>query len=742
MLNIQNVLKDIEDQDVLGFNKSFEYAQYCSALTKSNEEDSRKLLINVLNNWQKIDLSTREMWTDLLEAVGFYPYLAKKQDDIVFNNLPGEIRKEIHLSDNLKFKYFHQEQFRLLKLIEDGKNVIVSAPTSFGKSLLIEEIISASRFKNVVIIQPTLALLDETRKKLLKYKSHYKLIVRTSQEPSEELGNVFLFTAERVNEYPLFPRIEFLVIDEFYKLSGNRDDERSSSLNCAFYYLLKMYKPQFYLLGPNIDHISQGFAENFNAVFFKSNYSLVDSRIIDVYETYREEFNSTGKVKKKEKRLFELLFNLKSEQSIIYCSSPNRVRKLAKGLFDYLMQNGAPRSATIYPLTQWIQKNVSTDWDLLDNLHYDIGIHDGALQKHICTSIIDYFNQGQLKFLFCTSTIIEGVNTSAKNIIYFDDTKGGLPVDFFDYSNIKGRAGRMMEHYVGTIYNFNKPPENKTILIDIPFYEQQPIKDELLIQISHEEVKNKETEQYLDIQKIPGDEKEIIKKNGVKVQGQRSIFEILRNDVVLNYNLICWNVPDYEQLTYVLGLAWDHLIMPGESTSPMTKSKLINRTFNYGIEKNINNLIMSDFNYRKSKLKPKDAKKSDAQQELYYGKMTDKELINICIQEAFQIMKHWFEYKVPKWLSVMNEIQKLVCYEKGLRPGNYRIYANMIENDFLRDNLSILAEYGVPSTAIRKLEGQIPKDLHEDAVIEFIKSNNLHKLKNLLSYEQNKLDDL
>jgi len=742
MPDFKEIIADVESETSLGFDKSFDYAQLCSALLKDNEPDARVIIINVLNNWKKLHKATIEMWADLVEAAGFYPYLEKNKEAIRINNLPGEIRKEIHLSDFLGTKYFHQEQYQLLKLIQEGKNVIVSAPTSFGKSLLIEELIAARKFKNIVIIQPTLALLDETRKKLLKYKDYYKLIVRTSQEPSDSLGNVFLFTAERVNEYPLFPNIEFLVIDEFYKLSGNRDDERSSSLNCSLYYLLRTYNPQFYLLGPNIDEISPGFAKRFNAVFFKSQYTLVDSRSVNVYETFEKEFNAKGKIKNRENRLFELLLQLKNDQSIIYCSSPNRVRNLAKGFVDYLIEKSVSCSNTNYPLSQWIQTNVSRNWDLLDNLKYDVGIHDGALQKHICTSIIDYFNSGKLKFLFCTSTIIEGVNTSAKNIIYFDGTKGGLPIDYFDYSNIKGRAGRMMEHYVGTIYNFNKPPVNKTVLIDIPFYEQNPIRDELLIQIDHNEVIDKESKQYIDIQNIPSGEKAVIKKNGLKVDGQKSIFEILRRDVTTKYNLIAWNVPTYEQLKYILELSWDYLLMEGESTSPMTKAKLVHRTFNYGLSKDINILIKSDYEFKRNQLKPVNKKKSEAPRSFLYENLSDKELMNTCIQDVFQMMKHWFEYKVPKWLSVVNEIQKFVCAEQGLRPGNYRIYANMIENDFLRDNLSILGEYGVPSTAIRKLERLIPRELHEDEVINFIKANNLNRHSNLITYEQNKLSDL
>lgn len=742
MLDFDETLKKFDSSSLFSFDDSFGFAQQCSSLLKSDESKARILIINALNNWSKLHSATLEMWTDLIEAAGFYPYLEKNRDLIQIDNLPGEIRKEVHSSTNLISKYFHEEQYKLLQLLEEGKNVIVSAPTSFGKSLLIEEIIAAKRFKHIVIIQPTLALLDETRKKLLKYTEFYKLIVRTSQEPSVTLGNVFLFTAERVNEYPLFPKIEFIVIDEFYKLSGNRDDERSSSLNCALYYLLKTYSPQFYLLGPNIDAISNGFAERFNAVFFKSDYTLVDSRSVDVYKTYADEFTAPGKVKNKEKRLFELLLQLKNEQSIIYCSSPNRVRNLSKAFVEFLKKINGTISKINYPLTQWIQNNVSKTWNLLDNLSYDVGIHDGALQKHICTSIIDYFNAGDLKFLFCTSTIIEGVNTSAKNIIYFDETKGGNPIDFFDYSNIKGRAGRMMEHYIGTIYNFNKPPVNNTILIDIPFYVQEPIRDELLIQIDDDEVLNKETKQYVDIQNIPPGDKEVIKKNGAKVKGQKSIFEVLRQDIKTKYPLINWSVPDYNQLRYILELAWDHLLIEGETTSPMTKAKLINRTFNYGLKKNINSLILSDFKYKRSQLKPASKKTPNAPRVAKYDNLSDKELMNDCIQEIFQMMKHWFEYKVPKWLSVINEIQKFICIEEGLMPGNYRIYANMIENDFLRDNLSILGEYGVPSSAIRKLETLIPKDIHEDDVISYIRSNNLNNLHSLITYEKHKLNNL
>ena len=124
---------------------------------------------------------------------------------------------------------------------------------------MIQEIVASKRFKNIVVIQPTLALLDETRRNLNKYKQEYKIIVRTTQDPSIEKGNLFLLTAERVMEYDKFPKIDFFVIDEFYKLSPKMDPARSDILNNAFNLLANDHGSRFYMLGPNIDEIPQGF---------------------------------------------------------------------------------------------------------------------------------------------------------------------------------------------------------------------------------------------------------------------------------------------------------------------------------------------------------------------------------------------------------------------------------------------------------------------------------------------------
>lgn len=728
---IQDIINAINEADFLSENETFKLYKECSLIVIQDEIKAQKLIVHILHNREKLDSTLDPILTDLVESVGFYPYLEKEH--LRLESTDSLIRQSYHYSKNIN-KFLHEDQKHLLSLLHSDKNVIVSAPTSFGKSLLIEEFVASKVFLNIIIIQPTLALLDETRRKLNKYNDSYKLIVRTSQEYSTDQGNLFLFTAERVNEYPKFPHIDLLIIDEFYKLSAKRDDERADSLNNAFNYILKKFNSKFYLLGPNIDGISKGFTEKYNAVFYKTNSSLVDTLEIDIYSKHKKKFDKPRKFKAyKEDVLFNLLLDNIDEQSIIYCSSPSRVRYLATKFCKFIQENLDDKQVVELDIIEWIHENISKEWGLISLLNNKIGIHDGALQKHITTSIIEYFNKNQLNFLFCTTTIIEGVNTSAKNIIYFDSKKGAnIPIDHFDYSNIKGRAGRLMVHYVGKIYNFNPIPDNHKMIIDIPFFEQSPISDEILIKLDNGEVKNRDTEQYISINTIPPDERELISNNNALVHGQKNIIDTLRSDLSENYNLISWDgIPKKEQLYYVLNLAWSFLIKPGESVRPMTINALVTITQIYAYKQNIFDLVDSNFKYFKDL--------ADKEKKSAYDNMSDAEIHDEAIMQSFKTLKHWFEYKIPKWLSVMNSLQEFVCSEKGLRAGNYSYFSNLIESDFLNENMVILSEYGVPSSAIRKLEKILPKNISQDEVIAVIKKRKLYEDKVFIDYERKKL---
>lgn len=745
-MTITDIVTKLRTEKFLSLDDSFQLAHTCSLwLGESrNENNGRRILINVLDQWEKIPGDTHEIWTDLIEIAGFYPYLEKEKSKLPLKSISGRIRKEFHISENLRGKYFQEEQKHLLDLLNRDESVVVSAPTSFGKSLLIEEIVASNKYRNIVVIQPTLALLDETRRKLLKYQDAYKIIVRTSQEPADGKGNLFLLTAERVYEYPEFPHIDFLVVDEFYKLSAKRRDTRADVLNNSFYNLYKKFQCRFYLLGPNIDGISEGFEKKYNAVFYKTDYSLVDCLVTDVLNKKGNAFSG----KKKKEKLFALLKAKSSEQTIIFCSAPDSALKLALAFIESLPEIENPDEDEL-PLSEWIRENISPEWGYITLLKAGIGVHTGALPKHITTSIIEYFNSGKLKYLFCTTTIIEGVNTSAKNMIFYDRKKGGnrgIEIDYFDYSNIKGRSGRLMEHYTGNMYNFNPVPEKEDLIIDIPFFEQNPVTPEVLISLEEEDVRDKESDDYKFIESLEPGEKELFRKSAMTVHGQKKLYDELVSNYSRIYPLINWTtVPSKEQLQYVLELAWEYLLKEDERTDPVfSPDQLRFATTRYLIEeKTLKGMvalrIRENERNRKQVLNGNPPDWMKPQTINKYKKMNDEVLLNDSVNDAFKLKKNWFEYRLPKWLKTLNDIQTYVCTSNSDVPGNYTHFSSVIENESVQENLAILSEFGIPNSAIRKLEKHIPDKVSEDDVLKFIKAKKLLDSAGLIEYEKAKI---
>ena len=731
---MNDLMKIIDDNQSISYDQSFSLSIKCARLLANNNEHdemlARQIAIHILNSWDRIPESTYSIWNDIIESIGFYPYLELHQQNGMQACFSDEIRINNYKSDYLKETFMHKHQKILSTLLMKGRNVIASAPTSFGKSLLIEEIVASGKYKNIVIIQPTLALLDETRIKLKKYNEQYKIIVRTSQQYSNERGNLFLLTAERVMEYEPLPHIDLLIIDEFYKMSLRRIDERADILNNAFLKIYNRFNSKFYFLGPNIENITDGFSQKYNATFFKSEFSLVDCNVINLYDQF--DFSKSQRSLDKDKLpvLFDLLDKLEDEQTLIYCSSPSRARRFAKQYYLYLQEKSFKQIDKV-PLVEWIERNISPNWSLAKELMYGIAIHDGSLQKHIGSSIINYFNNGKLRCVFCTSTIIEGVNTNAKNVVLFDSSKGSKFLDFFDYSNIKGRSGRMMKHFVGNIYNFVPIPKQEKVVIDIPFFEQDEdiLTDEILVNIKKEDVKPQVEERYNDIYKIEPELLNIIKKNGTNINGQMNIYYALERDITTSKcSFICWSqIPNWEKIKYILSISIDNTYNLDKNHGVVSVEQLSTYLDKYRKNKNIMSIVNSIYEFKIKNLKNK---LTEVQKSNYWDN---------AIEEAFHIYRHWFQFTVPKTFRVVDSLQRYVCQKHNKRAGSYSYFVQQLENDFLDENISILMEYGIPNDTVRRLSHFIPKDLDEDSVVQYIKTNMNRLSIDLLQYEKERI---
>ncbi len=266
LVNINTLLREnsITKENSFSVIKSI-----ASSINQKNELYLQEVILRVIEQRQ-VFVGYSSIINDFARAIGLFPYLNPEE-----LSLPDKIAYEFHRPSGVDQEniIFHRAQARVYFELLDGKNVILSAPTSFGKSLIIDTIIASEKFKSIAIVLPTLALIDETRKRLSKFRDRYKIITHSSQTITEK--NIFILTQERVMEIIKDVDIDFFVIDEFYKIqTTSQDQDRSVVLNQAFYNLLKK-GGQFYLLGPNIENINnEVFPASVEYIFIKTDYKV------------------------------------------------------------------------------------------------------------------------------------------------------------------------------------------------------------------------------------------------------------------------------------------------------------------------------------------------------------------------------------------------------------------------------------------------------------------------------------
>lgn len=387
----------------------------------------------------------------------------------------------------------------------DGK-LFLSAPTSFGKTFLLKEIIYRHRenYSNIVIVLPTVALLIEVMEEIDDFNEKHSLgyTIYNSIYKDLELSerNIFILTPERVLRLlAIVPDIEldFFFFDEIYKIDedvalsseddvndkielGNdnpqRDeqDHRAVAFRLALYFLLKKCN-SCYLAGPFIE--LNNLKDGFNKMLEKHHIATKEITFIPTLKnkidfhgkTYKysspfENYNeSTPSNKPIEKLIYvanRLQFS-KTNQAIVYCLYPAYTEQHAREFSDSY-KDPFPIDSSIQMFIEHLKNNYNfsfggkrssfDSWDLVYALRNQIGIHNGKFPKYFQREIMRRFNDGAMSALFCTSTIVEGVNTNAKTVVVYNNPSGKTDEGKkFLLLNINGRAGRYQHHFIGNI---------------------------------------------------------------------------------------------------------------------------------------------------------------------------------------------------------------------------------------------------------------------------------------------------
>lgn len=448
--------------------ETFRVLQAASFAIQSTDADDPSLLevvprlADLLDTHHEELLSYRPLVSSLARSTGLWNYIETE-----FADETDALVAEAVTAPELGGVTFHREQIKALDALLAGRNLVLSAPTSFGKSLLIDALLSTERYHRVAVVLPTIALLDEFRRRFRdRFSDKFKLVMHQSETSTDE-PTIFLGTQERLIYREDLGDLDLTVVDEFYKLDPDRRDERSITLNAAVYRLLKRSK-QFFFLGPNIDKISVAPDSRWNFEFLRTRFSTVAVETLDLQG-----------VSDKHERLIEEIGEDRNWPALVFISSPGRANKLAIELSEKMAVAEDTSDFSV-----WLKNNIGPNNFLSLAIYYGFGVHHGRIPRAIAAQMVRLFNQGKLPVLLCTSTLIEGVNTAAKTVMIYDKKINRDSYDFFTYSNIKGRAGRLGQHHVGQVMVFNDIPEHTELEVSPTlFSEDDELPDEYIVHI-------------------------------------------------------------------------------------------------------------------------------------------------------------------------------------------------------------------------------------------------------------------
>ncbi len=637
----------------------FQIIKEVAILVVTEQSVGQEFVLRLLSRIEDFQ-GMESMIHSLVRQVGLFPYLEEEN-----LSLKDTIAYEIHRPSGFKENIvFHHVQAEVYYTLLRGENVVLSAPTSFGKSLIIDSICASQKHSNIFIIVPTIALIDETRKRLSKFKDSYKIITHPSQSFSQR--NIFILTQERALEIIPDVNVDFFVIDEFYKLSPQKtDEERCHILNQVFYMLVKK-DAQFYLLGPNIEEVTPSLLDNVKYELIITDYKTV------VSERHRVNLkNGENSIE----RLLELSSSL-DDPTLIFCQSPASANKVAQAFFN---SNKFERTDENQNLANWLRSNYHSQWILPYCLEYGIGIHHGKIPRAIAQKCIKLFNEGKIRYLICTSTLIEGVNTKAKNVIVYDNKIAKTKIDYFTFNNICGRSGRMFSHFIGHIYLFHEPPVAELPLVDFPIFSQaNDVPEKLLINVDIEDLNESSKSKLNKYFEQDVLSQETLRKNSyIDLDKQLELASFIQSKLNRVYNLMKWEqYPTNEQLKSACRLIWNYFVSSRKRIYGVSSGEQLHFRLNqFRGAKNIKNFIATIIEAENAQT---------------------PEAVNSAIELAFDIQRHWINYLFPRYLMSLGDIANDIFKKNNLPLCDYSYFASLVECYFMSPYVMPMDEYGLP----------------------------------------------
>ena len=426
---------------------------------------------------------------NVLASTSNFIGLSLIDSQFLYNSLVEDISivldKEFLKIPGKKNQYFLPDQKRIFDNLSNDV-LSFSGPTSLGKTFLFINFVRKQMLdglrRDYYIILPTRALVNEVRSELITQLGDLlqDKAYRVLTGPSDPVGSniICAMTPERFLtflEQGDCRRPDYVFIDEAQIISSHK--ERSLLYYRIVDRLMRMEKScNLIFSSPNIpnpeiynrlipksawEHIT--LTDDGQESFLSAEYTPVvhyfffldlQDQMFYILNRRTHTFSRFARFKKPIKNPLEAIYNLgNKKKNIVYCKS---IQQTMSWAVEYAKMKGQGLSSEekekLLDASKRVESLIHKDCFLSETLKSGVAYHIGYLPSSARKLIEKLFREGVIDTVFCTSTVIEGVNFPADNLFITSTKNGRTNLSPSDFKNLVGRAGRIRYQLHGNVF--------------------------------------------------------------------------------------------------------------------------------------------------------------------------------------------------------------------------------------------------------------------------------------------------
>ncbi|CDX20220.1 DEAD/DEAH box helicase domain protein [Mesorhizobium plurifarium] len=376
-------------------------------------------------------------------------------------------------------------QQRLWLNLLQRRRIALAAPTSAGKSFVLQGYLSAlfdnEQPKSVVYIVPTRALIAQVAEDLtIQFRGMDQNIPDIVTVPVDAETNlaeraIYVMTQERVQlALGAHPDLSasVIIVDEAHSIA---DGSRGVLLQWVIDDLLiRNPASQILFASPairNLDIFGRLFGLTDLVEFASIEPTVAQNFLVTTVQSATKgelEIHTVGDgsralrqvatlklgrtVASRTEKLVHIPAVLgRGHSNIIYANGAAEAESVALQLAE-LMSDREPTELRL-ALSDLAKEAVHANYALVECVKHGVAFHYSNIPTQLRRAIETAVSSGEIDYLVCTSTLLQGVNLPTKNIFMFAPEKGrARALESTDFWNLAGRAGRLKREFQGNIF--------------------------------------------------------------------------------------------------------------------------------------------------------------------------------------------------------------------------------------------------------------------------------------------------